>query len=203
MVVALARHLLALGQQRLDALAQLDQRVALVGLLDDAGDQLADAVVVLVVHHRALGLADPLVDDLLGGLGGDAAEVLGGDVALGDLVLVLGEHLGRDVGLFDHAPLAGLGVDRGLGLVDLVEQLVFEVLGHEQFEDAEVAGLAVEFDARVLGRAGRLLVGREQRVFERVHQGFGVDPLLALEQLDCVNDFLGHVYGYSYSDLVI
>ncbi len=80
-VVALVVDLLGLGQQRLDPLAQLDQRVALVGLLDDPGDQLADPVLVLVVHHLPLGLADPLQDHLLCGLGGDPAEVFGGDVA--------------------------------------------------------------------------------------------------------------------------
>ena len=80
-VVALVVDLLGLGQQRLDPLAQLNQRVALVGLLDDAGDQLADPVLVLVVHHLPLGLADPLQNHLLGGLGGDPAEVFGGDVA--------------------------------------------------------------------------------------------------------------------------
>ena len=88
-VVALAVDLLGLRQQRLDALAQLHERVARVGLLDDAGDQLADAVAVLLEHHVALGLADPLQDHLLGGLRGDAAEVVGRDVALVDLVAVL------------------------------------------------------------------------------------------------------------------
>ena len=80
-VVALVVDLLGARQQRLDPLAQLDQRVAVVGLLDDPGDQLADAVLVLLEHHLALGLADPLQDHLLGGLGGDPAEVVGGDVA--------------------------------------------------------------------------------------------------------------------------
>src|SRR5215217_7253106 len=75
-VVALAVHLLGLGQQRLDALAQLHERVARVRLLDDAGDQLADAVPVFLEHHVALGLANALQDHLLGGLRGDAAEVV-------------------------------------------------------------------------------------------------------------------------------
>src|SRR6478609_4135386 len=70
MVVALAVDLLGLGQQRLHPLAQLHERVAGVGLLDDAGDQLAHAVAVLLEHHVALGLADALQDDLLGGLRG-------------------------------------------------------------------------------------------------------------------------------------
>src|SRR4051794_37627903 len=52
-VVALTVDLLGLRQQRLHALAQLHERVAGVGLLDDAGDQLADAVAVLLEHHVA------------------------------------------------------------------------------------------------------------------------------------------------------
>src|SRR5581483_7507978 len=77
LLVALAVDLLGAGEQRLD-LAEVDEDVpAVAGLLDDAGDDLADAVDVLLVHHLALRLADPLQDDLLRGLRGDAAEVLG------------------------------------------------------------------------------------------------------------------------------
>ena len=81
MVVALVLHLLGLRQQRLD-LAEVEQRVALVGLLDDAGDDVALAARVLLVLHLALGLADALQDHLLGGLRGDAAEVVGRVVPL-------------------------------------------------------------------------------------------------------------------------
>ena len=87
LLVALAVDLLGARQQRLD-LAEVDEDVvAVAGLLDDAGDDLADAVDVLVVHHLALGLADPLQDDLLRGLRGDAAEVVGRDVFALDLLL--------------------------------------------------------------------------------------------------------------------
>ena len=75
-VVALALHLLGLRQEGLHALAELHEGVARVGLLDDAGDQLAHAVLVLLEHHVALRLADALEDDLLGRLRGDAAEVV-------------------------------------------------------------------------------------------------------------------------------
>src|SRR4051794_6100916 len=91
LLVALARHLLRAGQDRLH-LAQVDERVAVVVLLHDAGHDLADAVGVLVVHDRALGLVDALAQHLLGGLAGDAAEALGCDV----------DHLGRlEPGPFD------------------------------------------------------------------------------------------------------
>ena len=196
MVVALVVDLLGLGQQRLDPLAQLDQRVALVGLLDDPGDQLADAVLVLVEHHHPFGLADPLQDHLLGGLGGDPAEVFGGDVAGADLVLVGGDHLRVELGLLGLSQLARFGVDLALflllGLGRLGEQLLLQLGRQDQFEDAEVAGLVVEVDPRVLGGAGGLLVGGEQRVRERVHQLVGGDPLLLLERLDGLDDLFGH-----------
>ncbi len=188
-VVALVPHLLRARQQRLDALAQLNQRVAVVGLLDDPGDQLADAVLVLVVHHLALGLADALQYDLLGRLGGDPAEVVGGDVARLDLVLVGGQHLGVELGVLGLAKLARLGVDLLLLLLgDLLKELLLELSGQDQLEHPEVSGVAVQVDAGVLGRAGRLLVGGEERVLERRHQGLGVDPLLLLEAPDGLND---------------
>src|SRR3712207_2251231 len=94
-VVALPVDLLGLRQQRLHALAQLHERVAGVRLLDDAGDQLADPVLILLEHLLALGLADALEDDLLGGLRRDAPEVVGSDVLEADLVLELHEALER------------------------------------------------------------------------------------------------------------
>ena len=166
-VVALAVDLLGLRQQRLDALAELDERVARVRLLDDPGDHLADAVLVLVEHHVALGLADPLEDHLLGRLRGDAAEVVGGDVALVDLIGVLGQHLGRDLGLGGLAHLAGLGVDPALLDLDLLEQPLLEVGGHQQLVDAEVRGLAAPCRRGRTSPTRLLLVGGEQRVLER------------------------------------
>src|SRR5205085_5001508 len=64
LLVALAVDLLGARQQRLD-LAEVDEHVVAVArLLDDAGDDLCNAVDVLVVHHPALLLADALEDDL-------------------------------------------------------------------------------------------------------------------------------------------
>ena len=191
-VVALAVDLLGLRQQRLDALAQLHERVARVGLLDDPGDHLADAVLVLLEHHVALGLADPLEDHLLGGLRGDPAEVGRRDVAARDLVLVLGELLGVDLGLLGLAHLARLGVDRALLLDRLLDELLLELGRQDQLEHAEVRRVAIHVDARVLGGAGSLLVGGEQRVLERAHQLLRGDALLLLEGLDCLDDLLAH-----------
>jgi hypothetical protein len=195
-VVALVVDLLGLGQQRLDPLAKLDQRVALVGLLDDAGDQLADPVLVLLEHHHPFGLADPLQDHLLGGLRGDPAEVVGGDIAGLDLVLVGRDHLRVELGLLELFQLARLGVDLALffllRLGCLGEQLLLQLDRQDQLEDAEVAGFVVEVDAGVFGRPWGLLVGGEQRVGERIHQFVGGDALLLLERLDCLDDLLAH-----------
>ena len=135
-VVAVARDLLGLRQQRLDP-AQVEQGVAGVGLLDDAGDDVALAAGVLLVLHLALGLADALQDHLLGRLRGDAAEVGGRVVPLASDVAVFVELLR------DHADLAGLDVDldeRFLGRFGhaLVrgDERVRERLEHDLFGDA-------------------------------------------------------------------
>ena len=94
-LVALVGDLLGLGQQGLD-LAQVEQGVAVVGLLDDPGDDVALAAGVLLVLDVALGLADALQDDLLGRLRGDAPEVVRRVVPLADDVAVLVELLPVD-----------------------------------------------------------------------------------------------------------
>ena len=86
-----------------------------------------------------------------------------------------------------------------LGLELLVEQLLLEVLGDEQFVDTEVGGRMVELDLGVLGGAGGLLVGGEEGVLEGVHQRVRGDSLLHLERLDCLDDLLGHATTSSSS----
>ena len=156
LLVALAVDLLGARQQRLD-LAEVDEHVvAVAGLLDDAGHDLADAVDVLVVHHLALGLADPLQDHLLRGLRGDAAEVVGRDVlaldqVLGhlapvDLEVVVVEQRVRALAVLGLEPLELL--ERALAR--LVEQPLLEVGRQLDRVDAEVA-LVVELDRRRAG----------------------------------------------------
>src|SRR5215217_4882566 len=194
-VVALAVDLLGLRQQRLDALAQLHERVARVRLLNDAGDQLADAVAVLLEHHVALRLADALEDHLLGGLSRDPAEVVGRDVALLDLVLELGQPRERDLRRLGDDHVAGLRVDPALELagrllLGLVEQLVLELLGQDQLLDAVLAEVGVQVHARVADGVGLLLVGREQRVLEGGDELLLGDALLARERAYGVDDLL-------------
>src|SRR6185312_5451033 len=89
---------------------------------------------------------------------------------------------------------AGLRVDFRLLLLlgRFGEEFLLQLGGQDQFEDEEVAGLVVEVDAGVFGRARGLLVGREQRVLESVHQLVGGDSLLLLERFDCVDDLFAH-----------
>ena len=68
-------RLLRFGHDGFDAVAEIDDDLAAFEAFDEAVDQLADATDVLLVNVVALGLADFLKDDLLGGLRGDASEV--------------------------------------------------------------------------------------------------------------------------------
>ncbi len=57
------------------AAPEVDNDIAVFDTLDDAVDDLADAVLELIVLPLALGVANLLDDHLLGVLGGDAAEI--------------------------------------------------------------------------------------------------------------------------------
>ena len=168
----LVGHLLGLGQQGLDP-AEVEQRVAAVALLDDAGDDVALAPGVLLVLHLALGLADALGHHLAGGLGGDAAEVLGGDVEdVADRLAVLVELLAVD------ADVEGGGIDGDPG--------VLEGAGHALVRRLERVG-----ERRHQRVDGDALVGGE-RLQGLEHFGTAHDRSLFFVWLDfLLPDFLG------------
>src|SRR5205823_1414490 len=176
-VVALARNLLALGQDRL-RLADLEDDVALLDPVDDAAQDLAFLADELGVDALPLGVTDFLEDHLLGGLGGDASEIL--------QRLVLKQlELDADLGL----GIEGLGVsqcDLGLRVAHLVHDLLALI-------DAEVAGLAVDMDANVVARPQALAGGRQQGSLQRFEEDLFVDPLLAPELLDDHDQFAIHL----------
>ena len=165
----LARDQLVAAQQRLGA-AQLDHDVAVFGPLDDAVDDLADAVLELLELLLALVFAHALDDHLLGGLRGDAAEIdrrqrvdqvaaeldvrveLAGDVQR-DLRLVVLDDLDR-LGPARQPHVAGALVDRG------ADVLLVAVFGAAGLLDGLLHGLQhfVALD-RLLARDG---VGDEQ-----------------------------------------
>ncbi len=74
--VTFQARLLLLGQLGF-GLAEIENVLGAFHALDRAVDQLAGAPGVLVVDGFALGLAHLLQDDLLGGLGGDPAQLVG------------------------------------------------------------------------------------------------------------------------------
>src|SRR6187551_1101929 len=197
LLVALAVDLLGARQQRLD-LAEVDEHVVAVArLLDDAGHDLALAVDVLLVHDRALGLADALLDHLLRGHRGDTAEVVRRRVGAIDEVVRHLLPVEVELVVDDQRVLllARLLLD-ALQLVDrtlarLVEQARLEILGDVEREDAELA-LVVELDGRVARCAGCLLVRGEKGVLEGGDERPGLDALLPLDRADAFDDLLAH-----------
>ena len=138
LVDGLAGDLLGSGQDGLGVLplsGQLQNGAAVTGVDagDDGGQDLVLLAGVLVSDHTALGLADALDNDLLGGGGGDAAEVAGLHVDA-DLVAQLGilgigagllqGHFGGGVEHLLHDGLDGVHGDGAGLLVDVDEHVV-------------------------------------------------------------------------------
>ena len=99
--IVLDRRLLGRREDRLDALADVQDDRPRLDPVHLAGDHLALAAGELVEDHVALGLTQALQDDLLGGLGVDASEVA--RIELLDLHEIA--HVG--VGLAGPWPLRG------------------------------------------------------------------------------------------------
>jgi hypothetical protein len=127
-----ARDLLVAADDALGT-AEIDHDMAELDPLDDAGDDLADAVLELLVLALALGVADLLEDHLLCRLGGDAAE-LDRRQRIDDIVA-------------EHG--AGLKLLRILE-ADLLE-VVLDLLDHlDDAPQAKVAGIGVELGANIV-----------------------------------------------------
>ena len=171
------------------------------------GHDLAHAVDVLVVHHLALGLADPLQDHLLRRLRGDAAEVLGSDVLALDLILrhLRPVELEVLVGEERVVLLAGLDLEP-LELLDcvlarLLDEPLLEVARDLDRVDAEIT-LVVELDGGMARRARSLLVRGEERVLERRDERVAVDALLALDRANRLDDLSRHGLSLPFVDQV-
>ena len=106
-----------------------------------------------------------------------------------DLVAVFLELLRVDLRFLGLAHLARLGIDRRFLIDRLDDQVRLQALGDDQFDHAEIGRLAIHLHAGVLGRAGLLLVGRQQGVLERDHQLLRLDPLLARQRVHGFQDF--------------
>jgi hypothetical protein len=157
----LARDLLVAADHALGA-AEIDDDVAELDALDDAGDDLADAILEFLELPLALGVAHLLEDDLLGGLGGDAAE------------LDRRQRIDNEVA---HAR-AGLQLLRVLE-AHLLE-IIVDLLDH--FDDApqaQVAALRIELRADVVLGAVAGAGGTLNRIFHGLDDDGAVDQLLA------------------------
>ena len=64
------------------------------------------------------------------------------------------------------------------------------VVGHRP--RGEVAGVTVEIDTHRMAGVGHLAVGGQQRVFDRRQERARLDPLLLLDELDALQNFLAH-----------
>src|SRR5205085_59912 len=133
--VAVAEHLSRQHLVATDdgfAAAQIDNDAAIFDALDNAVDDIADAVLEFLVLAVALGLAHLLHDNLFGGLRGNAAvferrQGVGNGVAdlrsgIGAPGVFQGDLVGRILDLLDHEhvarqpQLALLGVDLGVNV---------------------------------------------------------------------------------------
>ncbi len=90
--------------------AEIEDAVTLVDLLDDGSDQVAFPSGVDVVYLFPLGVPQPLLDHLLGSLGSDPSEIVGGVFPLPNHVAVLIQLLCID------NDVAAVGIDHNAGL---------------------------------------------------------------------------------------
>ncbi len=153
--VVLERALLGRSEDRLDVLPDVEDDRARLDPVHGAGDELALARCELVEDLVALDLADPLEDDLLGGLGTDSAE-----------------HVAIELlGLHEIADLGGGIVRASVGDGD-VRQLVLDLVDDPtRTEHPDLPGLGVDPDVDVLV-AGHPPVGGLDPVLDRPDQLF-------------------------------
>ena len=166
--------MLALGDHRL-RLAQVHDHVALLDPMDGAADDLALLVDEVGVDGVTLGIPHPLQDHLLGRLGGDAAELLRGQLDL-DLVLEIGLRV-------ELARLAERDLE--LGVADALHDLLAR-------EDPEGPRVPIELHAGVVGHAHGLLGGRQQGRLQRLEEDLFVYPLLRCHLPDHVDELFVH-----------
>ena len=69
--------------------------------------------------------------------------------------------------------------------------VLVEILG----VDEDVPGVRVDRDPSFFGRTRASLVGRDQRIGQRIEQHVDRDPALALEQLEGIHDIRIHLHG--------
>jgi hypothetical protein len=152
-------------------------------------------VLVLVVDELALGLADPLDDDLLGGLGGDAPEAAAGlpevqQVAVLPVLLAGLVGVGVEVEDLEAEILTDLRVGEavapGVGEGDLL-LLVLDLLDHRHpLDEVDVARLLVVAGLQLAADAELTLRRRHDGLLHRLDEDLLIEALLATDLLDDV-----------------
>ena len=177
-LVVFAGDLFLAGQDGFGA-AQVDHPAALVATLHDTGDDLAHAVLVLVVDDLLLGVAHALDDDLLGGLGGDAAQVFH-------------LHAETDFVVDLHGGIMGAGfgdADVGVFVLDLA------VFHHDlELVDFDVAGVVVVPDFHIHIFAEAALHRGAHGIFKRLDEHVAVKALVFADLVNGLFEFKVHCY---------
>jgi hypothetical protein len=160
-----ARNLLVAADDALGA-AEVDDDVAELDALDDAGDDLPGAVLELLILTLALGVAHLLEDHLLGGLRRDAAE------------LDIGQRIDDEIAQIG----AGLELLRVLQ-ADLLEMVV-DLLDHlDDAPQPHVARFRVDLGADVVFRAVAGAGAALHRILHRLDDDAAVDQFLARHRI--------------------
>ncbi len=178
-VVLRARLFLA-RNLRFDA-ADFRDDVAALEALDHRVDDLADALAELAVDLLALGLAHALGDDLLGGLRGDAAELLG---------------FLRELDL--HPDFGFLAVE----LLGLAERDLPGGVGHVGHDlphgvELDLPGFQVEPRSQVLVALEHLARGRQVGVLDGANHDGRIDALVLRDDIDHLLQFGSHIVSLS------
>ena len=171
----LDRGLLGRGEDRLDALADVEDDRPRLDPVHLAGDHLALAAGELVEDHVALGLAQALQDDLLGRLGVDAPEV-------------------ARIELLDLDEIAHVGIGLvGLRLIEReLGERILDLLDHRAGAvGADLAGVGVDLDVDVLDPV-RPAPGGLDRLFDGPDQLLFGDLLLGVELQEGADEIATH-----------
>src|ERR1039458_4377889 len=162
-LIFLRGHALPAGHNAFD-FAEINDYITALEAAHGAGKDIAGATLELLEHHVLFDLADALEHCLLGGLRGDAAKILRGDLNL-------------DVFTKLDVRKAASGVRQG----DLIV-LVNDVLDHQLLrEGPNSARLAVDLDAEIARGTDTFLGRLEQSLLDGLKQDFPVDAFFALK----------------------
>src|ERR1039458_1188313 len=162
-LVFLRGHTLPAGHDAFN-FTEINDHITALEAAHGAGKDIPGATLELLEHHVLFDLADALEQCLLGGLRGDAAKVLRGDL---------------DFDVFTKLDVrkAASGVRQG----DLIV-LVNDVLDHQLLrEGPNSARLAVDLDAEIARGTDTFLGRLEQSLLDGLKQDFPVDAFFALK----------------------